>query len=198
ALGVGPPLLRRIELEAFQQARAALGVEPAPQPPQQVDDLAARERGPQRDIAGHVGEPPVQLHRLAPGVAPEQDSAAGIGPQEPEQDADRRGLARAVGPEEPVHLAGRHGEVEPVQCLRVPEGLVEPGDLDGRPHALHATPSRASAQTPRTPRTALEHAAATTGPFASEPACRTYSTRDQNPRAGSTAPATRTRVPDLQ
>ena len=56
---------------------------------------------------GHVGEPAVQLGRLPPRVTAEEPRGAAVGAQEPEQHADRGGLAGAVGPEETVHLAGR-------------------------------------------------------------------------------------------
>ena len=44
ALGVRAALLGRVELEALEQLRAALRVEPAAQPAEQVDRLAAGQR----------------------------------------------------------------------------------------------------------------------------------------------------------
>jgi hypothetical protein len=49
ALGVGAALLARAQLEALEQLGLALRVEPAAQAPEQVDDLAARERRPEGD-----------------------------------------------------------------------------------------------------------------------------------------------------
>ena len=62
---------------------------------------------PQADVAGHVGQAPVDGDRVAPRVAAEQGGRPAVGAQQPEQDADRRRLARAVGPEEAVHLPAR-------------------------------------------------------------------------------------------
>ena len=61
---------------------------------------------------------------LAPRVAAEEGGHAAVGPEQPEEDPERRGLARSVGPEEAVDLAGLDVEVEPVEgdcaakCLR--------------------------------------------------------------------------------
>ena len=108
-------------------------VEPAAQLPEQVDRLAAGQVRPQVDVAGDVGEPAVQRDRVAPRVAAEQRDRAGVGAQQPEQDADRRRLARAVGPEEAVDLALRDLEVEPVERAERAERLDEAGDLDRGP-----------------------------------------------------------------
>ena len=116
ALGIRARLLRRIEVEALQQLGPALGIEPTAQPAEQVDDLAAGQVRPQGHVAGHVGEPAVQLHRLPPRVAAEQHGAAAVGPQEPEQHPDRGRLAAAVRAEKPVYLARGYGEVQPVEC----------------------------------------------------------------------------------
>jgi hypothetical protein len=68
ALGVGASLLGRVEAEAFDQVVAAFTVELAAQPCEQVDRFAPREVGPQLDIAGHIGKPAVQLHRIGPWI----------------------------------------------------------------------------------------------------------------------------------
>ena len=66
------PFLRRVQLEPLQQLGARRWVEAAAQPAEQVDDLAAGQVRPEVDVAGHVGEPPVQRGGVAPGVAAEQ------------------------------------------------------------------------------------------------------------------------------
>ena len=104
---------------------------PAAQPGEQVDGLAAGEARPQLDVAGHVGEPAVQLDRVVPGVAAEQPCGAGVGAQQAEQDADGGGLPGAVGSEEAVYLAGLDREVESVECAGAAEGLDQAGDRDG-------------------------------------------------------------------
>jgi hypothetical protein len=104
------------------------------QPPEQVDDLAAGLVGPQRDIAGHVGQPPVQGGGLPPRVAVQQPGRPAVGSQQAQQYPDRRGLPGAVRAEEPMHLAGAHAQVKPVQRARPAEGLAEARDLD---HVAH-------------------------------------------------------------
>ena len=106
ALGVGAALLGGVELEPLDQVGAPPLVDPAAQPAEQVDDLAAGERRPQVHVAGHVREPAVQLGRVAPRVAAEQPDRAGVGAQQAEQHADRGGLAGPVRAEEAMHLAG--------------------------------------------------------------------------------------------
>ena len=76
-----------------EQAGPAARVQAAAQPPEQVDDLAAGQRRPERDIARDVGEPAVQFGGLAPGIAAEQPRGAAAGPQQAEQNPDRRRLA---------------------------------------------------------------------------------------------------------
>ena len=133
ALRVRAALLRRVELEALEQLGAPPRVEPAAQAAEQVDRLAAGQRRPQVHVAGDVGEPPVQRHRVGPRVAAEHPRLSPGLAQQPEQDADRGRLARPVGPEEAVDLAGGHLEVEPVERAEVAERLDEAGDLDRRP-----------------------------------------------------------------
>src|SRR6202044_2444054 len=112
ALGVGARLLGRVEVEPLDQLLAALALalpggraSPA-EPDEQVDDLAAGHRRPERAVAGHVREPAVQGGRVPPGIAAEQGNIAAVLAEQAEQDADRGGLARAVRAEEGVHLAG--------------------------------------------------------------------------------------------
>jgi hypothetical protein len=113
---------------------AAARVEPAAQPAEQVDDLAAGEVGPQRDVAGHVRQPPVQRGRVAPRVAAQQPRGTPVGAQQAQQDPDGGGLAGSVGAEEAVHLPGAHGEVEPVQGPGRAVCLGEPRHGDGVGH----------------------------------------------------------------
>ena len=116
ALGVGAALLARVELEALQQLVAALAVESAAQPAEQVDHLAAGEVRPQRDVARHVREPPVQRGGVAPRVAAEQRArcppSARISPSRIRMVVV---FPAPFGPEEAVHLPGAYLQVEPVQ-----------------------------------------------------------------------------------
>ena len=115
ALGVRPCLLRRVQVEALQQAGPAVRVQPAAQPPEQVDDLAAGQVRPERHVTGHVRQPAVQRGSVAPRIAAEQPGRPAAGPQQAEQDPDGGGLTRPVRPEEAVHLPGRHGQVKRLQ-----------------------------------------------------------------------------------
>ena len=138
-LGVGARPDRRVELEPFDQAGPALLVKPAAEPAEQVDHLAAGEVRPEAHVAGYVREPAVQLGGLRPGVAAEQRHRPAVGAQQPEQDADRGGLARPVRAEEPVHLALRDVQVEPVKRHGLAVGLAQPGHVDCRSHASETT-----------------------------------------------------------
>src|SRR6185437_13294210 len=101
-----------------------------------VDRLSPGQARPERDVAGHVCEAPVQGHRVTPGVRAEQAYLAGVRAQEAEQHADGGGLAGAVRAEEAVHLAPLHPQIQAVEGARAPEVLAQPGDLDrpGFPH----------------------------------------------------------------
>ena len=90
----------RVELEPLQELVAPRRIEAAAQAREQVDRLASGEVRPQVHLARHVGEPPVQRHRVAPGVTAEQAGLTGVGSEEAEQDADRSRLPRAVRPQE--------------------------------------------------------------------------------------------------
>jgi len=136
ALGVGAALLGGVELEALDEGGALGGVEAAAEPAEEVDDLAAGEGGPERDVTGHVGEAAVEGLDVGPRVAAEEDDRAGVGAQQPEEDAQGRGLAGAVGAEEAVDLAGPDLEVEAVEGDGRAEGLVEVADLDRSTHDM--------------------------------------------------------------
>ena len=137
ALGVRPGPLGGIELEAGDQLVAARRVEVAAHPAEEVDRLAAGELGPQRDVAGHVGQPAVQRDRVGPRIASEQLDPSAVGPEQAEEDADRRRLAGPVGSEEPVDRPRLDVEVEAVQRRRRPEALDQAGDGHHRAHVLN-------------------------------------------------------------
>src|SRR5207248_1576481 len=115
ALGVGPRLLRRVQVEPLEQFGAALGVEAPAQASDQVYRLAARERRPQRHVARDVRQLPMQGDGVPPGVTPEERDRTGIRPEETEQDPEGRGLSGSVRPEETVHFARSYCEVQPVE-----------------------------------------------------------------------------------
>src|SRR5690606_16208621 len=101
--------------ETFAEFGPSARIEAAPEPAEQVDDLAAAEGGPQGHVAGYVGETAVQAGGVPPRIAAEQRHRSAVGAQQTQQDPDGGGLAGAVGAEETVHLARGHGEVEAVQ-----------------------------------------------------------------------------------
>jgi hypothetical protein len=82
ALGVDAGLAGRVEVEPLHEQVPPRGVQPAAQPPEQVDHLPPGQVRPQRDVPRHVGDPPVQGGRLPPWVAAEQARGTGIGAQQ--------------------------------------------------------------------------------------------------------------------
>ena len=105
ALGVGAALLGAGRARTARAARpCAAGSSPPRRRPSRSIDLSAGQVGPQVHVAGHVGEPSVQATASRHG-SPPSSRTAGVGAQQPEQHADRGGLARAVRAEEAVHLA---------------------------------------------------------------------------------------------
>ena len=87
------------------------GSSPPRSRPSRSIDLAAGEVGPQRDVAGHVGEPPVQGGGVAPRVAAEQ----------PHRRRRRRAAARAAPGcvvDLPAPLGPRKPWTSPVATLR--------------------------------------------------------------------------------
>ena len=145
ALGVGPALLGRVELEALQQLVPAVRVEAAAQPAEQVDGLAAGQVRPERDVAGDVREPAVQRTASRHGSPPSSRTVAGVGAEQPEQDPDGGRLARAVRAEEAVHLArSRRSRSSPSSACVCPYRLVRPdteiGSVMGRDATLISQP----------------------------------------------------------
>ncbi len=135
ALRVRACLLGRVELEAVQQGGFALSalrpIGSVVQPGQVVDGLAAGEVGPQAHVTGNVGEPAVQGHGVAPGVATEEPGGTGVAALQAEQHPDRGRLPGAVGAEESGDLTGTDGQVQAVERFDGAERLAQVGDFDG-------------------------------------------------------------------
>jgi len=72
----------------------------------------------------------VQGHDVPPRVATEQAHPPGVRPQQPEQDADRRRLARPVGAQEAVYLAAADVHIDAVQGGELAEGLRQSFNFD--------------------------------------------------------------------
>ena len=99
----------------------------------------------QAALLGHVADP-----AAPPGVdgAAVEPDLAGVGGQDPQDDAHRRGLARAVGPDEAEELAGPDGEGHVRQGAHVAVALGHTVDLQhARPTDL--VPGTSPSPTPR-------------------------------------------------
>src|SRR5689334_1087563 len=103
-----------------------------------VDGLKTGQVGPQRDIAGHVRDAPVQPDSVAPRITAEQPNRAAVGAKQPEQHPDGGGLARTVRAEEAGDVAGCDSQVEAVERPGAAERLGQTPDFDSelRPGAV--------------------------------------------------------------
>jgi hypothetical protein len=115
ALRVGARLLGRVEVEALDHLVTLGAVQVTPEAGEHIDGLTPGEVGPQLHVARYVCQPPVQGHRVGPGVTTQHPCLSRVGTQQPEQHPDRSRLPGAVGSEEAVDLAGSDLEVEPVE-----------------------------------------------------------------------------------
>jgi hypothetical protein len=125
---------------------------------------AAVQRGAQLEVAaaGQIWVEARRLHEagdavertraLDQRVAPEQSSGARGWPDQPEQHAQRRGLAGAVRPEVAVDVARADGEVDAVDREHVAVGLDEPARLDGWGDGVRALGQRPRAAASTTDR----------------------------------------------
>ena len=131
-LGVGADLLGGIEVEPGDQLVPVGLVDLAVDASEELEGLGAGERRPQVRLAGHEGQAAVGLDRLALAVQAED-----LGPplgraDQPEQQPDRRGLARPVRAEVADHLALRDLEVEVVEGGDAAVALGQPLRAYGR------------------------------------------------------------------
>jgi hypothetical protein len=93
------------------------------------DVLAAGEPGVGGQLLGGVAEQPSYGHAVPGGVVAEDAHHADGDRQQQRGDApDGGGLARSVGSSQAEHLAFPDGQVEPVDGLRVAEGVGEPAE----------------------------------------------------------------------
>ena len=138
-LGVAAGPLGRVEVEALEQVVASPVADPAAEPGEEVDHLAAGQVRPQRDLAGHVGQPLVQRRRLAPGVAAEQVTWPRSARSRPSR-IRSSWTCPTRSAEEAVHLPGPDLEVQAVEGDRRTEGLDQTRDRD-RGSCLHCRTS---------------------------------------------------------
>ena len=131
ALGVGPGPLREVEFEPFDEFAAVGLVDAALQSGEQFEALFTGEARPEADVTGHVGQ--VGVHLGGAGNVDALDlGAAGRRFDQPEEESERRRLARAVRAEEAEHLALGDVERQIVQRNDRSEPLRQPVHADRR------------------------------------------------------------------
>ena len=130
ALGVGPHLLRRIQVEPLDQLVAVWLVDLALHLTEQMQRLGAGQRRPQACLARNIRQPSMGGDRVATAVQTEDLRPAGTRVDQPEQEPDRRRLAGAVRAEYAEHLTGRNLEVEVTQRGDVAVVLGQPESAD--------------------------------------------------------------------
>ena len=81
ALGVGPGLLRRVELEQIHVALSPLRIQPPAQAAEQVDHLPPGQLRPQVHLARHLGQVFVQLDGVSPRITTQQRHVPGVDAQ---------------------------------------------------------------------------------------------------------------------
>ena len=69
----------------------------------------------------------MELYGVGPRVRAEQSGHTAVGPEEPEQDADRDGLAGPVRAEKPVGVAWFDVKIKPVKRSGRTKGLGDVG-----------------------------------------------------------------------
>ena len=137
ALRVVANPLRRIEVEPVDERCPASVIWRALRRSEDIEALATRQPGPERDIAGDVREPGMEGRRLAPRVGAEELDETAAGTDEPEEDPDRCRLAGSIRAEEAVDLARGNVEVEAVEGLDLPERFRQPVGADDRLGCIH-------------------------------------------------------------
>jgi hypothetical protein len=111
--------LARVELEPLDELVAICGVDAALEIAQVGQQLLARQLAVERQLAGDVADSPVDCQAVLVHVEPEHLSRAARRPNEIEQQADRRRLARAVRPQEPEDLARLNDQIHVQDSTRV-------------------------------------------------------------------------------
>ena len=146
-LGIGPGLLPRVQVEAFDQlipmrriegaAAAGTAAGTAAQPQEHIDGLAAGEVGPELDVAGDIGQATVKLHRVPPRIAAEELDGPGVRAQQSQQHAHRGGLPGAVGSQEAVHLSRCDVQIQIIEGANRSERLDQGLSPDDRGVLAH-------------------------------------------------------------
>ena len=122
--------LRTSSWKRFDQRLAVGAIGGTVEVGQELEGLLACQVWPQERLASYIGSAPVGPDRFAPGVDAEELAVAGARLMQPEQQADRGGLAGAVGAEVAVDLARIDREVEVVERHGVSVVLAQPHSPD--------------------------------------------------------------------
>ena len=126
ALGVGADLLGGIELEPRDQLVPVRLIDAPLDTAEELKGLGAGEGRPQVRLTGHERQAAVRLDGLAMAVEAE-DLAPPLGRvDEPQQQADRRGLARPVGAQVTDHLTLGDLEIEVIEGCDAAVALRQP------------------------------------------------------------------------
>ena len=125
---------RGVEIEPRDQRVEIRAIDAAAKVGEVSENLAAREVGIERELAGQIAHHALDVHRSPPAVQARDARAAGVRKEQRHQQPHRRRLARAVRTEEAEHLALGHLErhIDDAALTAVP--LREPGDVDERRH----------------------------------------------------------------
>ena len=118
-----------VEIETVDQLRTIRDVQAGPDVAEQLEDLGAGQRRPQRNVGGHVRDVAVGLADVACRYA-EHVGGTGARTNKTEQQANCGGLACAVGTEEAEHLTWIDGETQVVDGDDVTERLAHAVDAD--------------------------------------------------------------------
>jgi hypothetical protein len=102
----------------------------APQPGDEFQIFPRRELVVDHRLVGDPRRDPLRRHRIGERIDAGDMDRAGVGPRQPGDHAQRRGLAGAVRSEQRIKLAGAHGEVETVD-RRALEAFDEAADFKG-------------------------------------------------------------------
>jgi len=97
-----------------------------------VEHAFGRQVGLQAQLAGKVSHPTPNGDGIRAGAEPQDADRAGVGPDQIQQTADGRRLARAVGAQEAQDLASPDLQVDAAQGLHLAVGFFQPFNLDGQ------------------------------------------------------------------
>ncbi len=125
-------MARGVESQALEQLGAVAWV--ATLGPERIDEVEERVAAHpvvQAQLPWQVPRPPAHLHRLALAIEAEHARGTGVRPDEVEQDAEGRRLARAVRSQESEDLTRLDCEVDAAEGMRRPIVFDDALKLDG-------------------------------------------------------------------